>query len=430
MITVPDIHSRVPRTRACETFGPALLLVGVLLIACSAEEIWGIDDPYIDLMLFGRGIIYRHAQFVLDDPLIKVVLVPIVGELEDRQSMARAMRVYYPRTYESLVRNDVVIFEEAPLGWGGFTNFYPDILGWFKKMVIEGGKAVCMFGGDASFGSEVESPYPSWEDTPVAQILPVDIIPGGNRAAPSWPSPWRLVPIQIRFIDDVMGLSRLPWDTAPVPNLLLPLNAVNFRLGATRVAVGAYKDDEWPLIAFWKIGDGRSVAYTAVYGSGGTRDLHDKWKWHYDFVSYMIYAAAGVPPPEDINVPHVFREKMRTFRSLRDLAYRSLDFVDRMGGNTAKLERRIAEISLKKDDLSLAYLGGDYEVVIEGSDGILREMTEILEDIGALGRRTMFWIYLTEWCVVSGTMVLCGWVLHFLMIRRGLYREVETTRLV
>ncbi len=388
------------------------------------------DDPYIDLILFGRGINYHQGEFVLDDPMIKITLVPLVGELSSPQTVGRTMRVYYPRTYESLVENDVVVFEEAPLGWADYTNFYPDILGWFKKMVLDGGKAVCMFGGDACFGSGVQSPYPSWEETPVADILPVDIIPGGNMNAPGWPSPWNLFPLKVKFIDDIMGLSRLPWDTAPEPNFILPLNAVNFRDGATKVAVCTHGSKKWPLIAFWEIGDGRSLAFTAVYGSGGTRDLRDKWEWYYDFISYMIYNAAGVPTPEDINLPHLFREKMRTFRSLRNFAYRSLDFVSRLGGNTAKIERRLGEMSAKRDDLSVLYLSGDFEDVMDRSDEVLRDMTDILEDIGTLEKRTMFWIYLTEWCVVSATMVLSGWVLYFVMIRRALYREVGTTRLV
>ena len=119
MTTVPDIHSRVPKTRT-KTLGPALLLAITFLLAHSAEDIrcQEIDDPYIDLMLFGRGINYRHGEFVLDDPMIKFTLVPLVGELSSPQTVSRTMRVYYPRTYDSLVENDVVVFDEAPLGWG------------------------------------------------------------------------------------------------------------------------------------------------------------------------------------------------------------------------------------------------------------------------------------------------------------------------
>jgi hypothetical protein len=40
-----------------------------------------------------------------------------------------------------------------------------------------------------------------------------------------------------------------------------------------------------------------------------------------------------------------------------------------------------------------------------------------------------FWIFLTEWAVVSGTSMVAGVLLWTLMVRRRLYREVEITRL-
>jgi hypothetical protein len=39
----------------------------------------------------------------------------------------------------------------------------------------------------------------------------------------------------------------------------------------------------------------------------------------------------------------------------------------------------------------------------------------------------LLWVYLTEWLSVSGTALIVGFVLWTLMVRRRLYREVETT---
>ncbi len=44
-------------------------------------------------------------------------------------------------------------------------------------------------------------------------------------------------------------------------------------------------------------------------------------------------------------------------------------------------------------------------------------------------RRALMWIYLTEWLVVTGTAMFCGFVLWTLMVKRRLYREIETTKL-
>jgi len=43
-------------------------------------------------------------------------------------------------------------------------------------------------------------------------------------------------------------------------------------------------------------------------------------------------------------------------------------------------------------------------------------------------RRAMFWIYTIEWLAVTATLMLSGIAVWELMIRRRIYREVETTR--
>jgi hypothetical protein len=42
--------------------------------------------------------------------------------------------------------------------------------------------------------------------------------------------------------------------------------------------------------------------------------------------------------------------------------------------------------------------------------------------------RVLYWIYATEWFVVTGTLLLAGMTLHGLMVRRRLYRVAGETR--
>ena len=44
--------------------------------------------------------------------------------------------------------------------------------------------------------------------------------------------------------------------------------------------------------------------------------------------------------------------------------------------------------------------------------------------------RALLWIFVIEWLVVSGASMVSGFVLWTLMVRRRVYREVETTRLL
>jgi hypothetical protein len=43
--------------------------------------------------------------------------------------------------------------------------------------------------------------------------------------------------------------------------------------------------------------------------------------------------------------------------------------------------------------------------------------------------QALFWIYVSEWSVVTGTFLLCSFVVWSLMVKRRLYREVEETKL-
>jgi hypothetical protein len=42
--------------------------------------------------------------------------------------------------------------------------------------------------------------------------------------------------------------------------------------------------------------------------------------------------------------------------------------------------------------------------------------------------RALFWVYLTEWSAVTGTLLASGFLVYDLLVKRRLYREVDTTR--
>ena len=44
--------------------------------------------------------------------------------------------------------------------------------------------------------------------------------------------------------------------------------------------------------------------------------------------------------------------------------------------------------------------------------------------------RALFWIYLIEWIAVTGASLLAGFAIWTFMVRRRLYREITTTRLL
>ena len=76
-----------------------------------------------------------------------------------------------------------------------------------------------------------------------------------------------------------------------------------------------------------------------------------------------------------------------------------------------------------------AFLEGD----IEGAMDVLTEAWEgqrsLMDDAMKAKDEALFWVYVTEWCALLGTLMISSYVLWTLMVRRRLYKEVRTSRL-
>jgi len=72
------------------------------------------------------------------------------------------------------------------------------------------------------------------------------------------------------------------------------------------------------------------------------------------------------------------------------------------------------------------------DLQLEESRNAAEDVIEILEEAYDLAfearDEALFWIFLTEWLTVSGTGLICGFIVWTLMIKRRLYKEVQVTR--
>lgn len=105
------------------------------------------------------------------EPLLEVT--PVIASeivatyffgMEGRDMVARAIRLYMPRTYENLVdTKDVLILSDATL-----PIFTANQVAWMARAVVESGLGLMMAGG-------VESYYlGGWHVTVIEDVLPVD----------------------------------------------------------------------------------------------------------------------------------------------------------------------------------------------------------------------------------------------------------------
>jgi len=349
-------------------------------------------------------------NIVADDPALDVVAVPaVVGSVWwTAKEVARALRLYMPKNYEQLVEKKVLILlsdvkaENLP-GW------YID---WFSKAVRDDGNSLMMFGGVSSFGGQALSPS-TWDQTSVAEILPVGLI----REA-TGPGPWKPV---ITSPDDPL-VSAFPWITCPV---FYGYNRVTAKHGAELLAKTSNTGD--PFMVIWDVGPGRSFAFCTDWTPDWGKSFQ-LWEHYIDFCVYSIYHTMGRTIPENLELVHVIRSEMLENRVRTDILISLLAFIDGMGGRVLPLENRMRDAGGIRREADEQYVLQDYEASLNTIKDANLELEDIERAAVKAKAAAMTWVWAVEWMVVTATLMIAGMVVWTLMVRRGLYREVGTTR--
>ncbi len=336
--------------------------------------------------------------------------MPAAGEAD----VHRMVRLYMPRTYQDLVDNyDVIVLSEANQQ---AVNPHIEKL---AKGVSEGGLGLLMCGGWASFGG---SGRPPWGQTAVGRLLPTEDVVN------SW---WEL-PIQ-RFVIDQPShelISSLPWDdpilTGP-SRYIWNHNPVTLKPGAGQLAhvlLGSGRQD--PLMVTWEVeGGARVFAFTSMTYQLVT---YAHWTYLYDLGSNLMIYLDRRPVPQDIGLVHGVRSKMLEIATRRSLLVSLLDFCESFGANTRGVMLGLGEVDRVVTEAGSQYLDLHFEAALGSYDEAAGVMGEIENLAVKLKEKAFLWVYVIEWLTVSGTALICGLVLWFLMVQRRLFREVEATR--
>jgi hypothetical protein len=153
------------------------------------------------------------------------------------------------------------------------------------------------------------------------------------------------------------------------------------------------------------------------------------WEYYGDYLINMAYLVAAVPIPQEIQLSHMVRTQLAGYYLHRTVTISLLEFAEKFGAKVAPLEEDLNRIELLKAEADGHYLDQEYEEVLSVTDRINALFTEINSEAVKLKDQALLWVYVVEWASVTATSLLCGFALWTLMIRRRVYREVETTRL-
>ncbi len=425
-------------TRSTLSSGILLLMSLAFLVSLmvSAPEGLGALEPKVDPQT-GRirtlfiGDPYTQPGFptpaFLEDPKIQLTRIEaelgysvILGLPDPVQVMQRFLRLYMPRSESNLLENyDAVIITAIRSD-----DVRREFQQWVKDAVEERGFGFLMSDDPVSFGGcptpwTPLSPSP-WDDTPVGVILPVyQTIHESFRD-----HMFRIQPTRPNPITD--GLN---WDSSP---LIWSHNRPRAKDGATVLAVTSDETvtsdpKNEPVLVYWDVGNGRTLAFVWDWGGNGNIGLY-QWEYWKDFMTRLVYFINRAAIPTDVSLTHTLRERISLYASEKRMVYSLIEFADTFGANTHSLNAQLAETDLLRQEVDRLWIEEDFDACLPAIDEATSSLEKVMESAVKAKDRALLWVYLIEWSTVAGASAIVGVILWSLMIRRRLYHEVSTTR--
>jgi len=191
-----------------------------------------------------------------------------------------------------------------------------------------------------------------------------------------------------------------------------------------------------PWLISWKLGTAGGHSWVA------SDDLDHQWWWpggmrvestnpySGDVFLNIVYYSMGRALPTDIGVVHRLRESFGLYEISKQMVRGAIDWADKLGANVQAAEKALGKVEETHNLALTQYGSGEYEESAQTLEQAMKEADDALELAYRIKRQAMLYIYVVEWSVTTGTLLLSGSVLYALMIRRRLYRAVETTKLL
>ncbi len=389
------------------------LLIGYALLMCWAG--WARTDAETGrarVLYVGQWPYGGRPQYLLEDPLIQTSVIPYHDFGAQLEQIRRYMNLRYPRSRQQMAdQYDMVTYGNIQL-----LAFTDKQIQMVSDSVWAEGLGYMMTGGHTSFGGTTGS-YPSWAGTSIGSILPVEPIEGRYLK----PYYFRLV------VSDPTNelIASLPW--SKIPPFPYSLNAVTMREGGHLLAEADVKE-RWPILAYGEFGNGRVLAFMTPFEVLDNPNM-EEWGFFDDMCANFVYFSVRLKLPSDPLLAHELRRLLRIYHDERLLFLSMVEFVDRFGVNTAKLEDWLDEIEAVRTSSYAAYVSQDFDRSSELMKQAL-DMMKAGQDMALdVKNAALFWVFVVEWVVVTATLMLTGSLVWTLMVRRMLYRETLTTRL-
>jgi len=360
------------------------------------------DGTRISGMVIGSWYTNDFDFLFQMDPLFTYTVYPLPPTLTENEKR-RLHRVYYPRTRQILVDGyDVMVFDGALI-----THFTPAQFQDLDYAFRDGGMTA------------VIAPVVMYFSVLEPTILR-DVIPISQKGAVIFK------PYLVKFREDLDPVF-LPFVELGIENYAgSQMCEIIPKQGATIWADIITENMPW--LVSWRPGGSNAGMQWVV-----AHRFDDWWMvsinpYAMEAATNMILYSMGRPLISDIPARRETLRLFTNFYAQKSIILSMLEWVDAFGANTFALTDRLLALDTGLDDATEDYLDQDYTTAISFLSSVTSTAKEISNEVVRLKDQALLWVYLVEWLAVSGTSLVCAFVLWSLMIRKRAYKEVKTTR--
>jgi len=339
------------------------------------------------------------------DPIFAYDIYPLPPDLSD-DDKRKLDRVYYPRTKDVLTDSyDLMVFHDARIQHLTTRQLH-DLDYAFREAEMAAFCGLCL-GWDYA-----------WEPTILRDVVPIS---EHGSVSPHF----RSYKVEFRTnLDEVF----IPFITYGVENAVgEQYTEMKVKQGAT--IWGDIRPYDLPWLVSWRPGGGNPGIQWVV------SHIFDDWwseqknPYALDVATNMILYSLEMDLIADIPARREARRMFRNLQTQKSLILSMIEWADNFGANSLPLSDELLDLEVEMDKAVDDYAAQDYEPAIGFLESMTKEVKRISQKAVELKDRALFWVYTSEWLVVTATAIISGLTVWSLMIKRKMHREVRATRL-
>jgi hypothetical protein len=398
-----------------------ITFIALSLTSCQGQKIRALVTGKVDAEV--NPIIMWFEQEPMVDATIIITRPSGLIEVRD---IKRFVRLYFPRSYQKVREHDVIILHSPEM-----FHLTAEQDGWMHDAVQEGAGALEAPAGLSDHGDIQHA----WINSKVYRALPNDlaaVLASGGRAG------------QRSFHLEVNR--DFP---EPILTTFLPLGIEKFRgrcahriicKQGTRTIAWALGESfgKIPYMITWDYAEGRGMTigdalqltfwsdYASIKNPGYETTQNP---YGLDILMNMVLYLTDGNLPSDVLVVHNMRAQFIEYRIKMSLLASLADFAEKFGADGSRMGKLMSPISDKYRQAKESYLGQDFETAGDLMNSIFEEISEAENQVVKMKDEVLLWVYVVEWLTVTSTLMISGFIIWTVMVRRRLYRQVGTTQL-